>query len=215
MNSRILIADGHDVIRAGMRAMLERIQGVEIVAEATDCDTARSLCGQLAPDIVMLDESIPLLVEIELIRRIVQRRSDLRVIVCGVHREPGLIEQAFRAGANGYLLKDSPASEVTIALRAVQRGDVYMSPKVAEVLAKGYLRIASNAQLPGQLSRRERDVLQLLVDGKTNREISDRLRISIKTVETHRAKLMEKLNLFSVAELTKYALREGLTSLET
>src|SRR5436309_15942195 len=106
MSIRILIADGQEMIRAGIRVMLERMQGVEVVGEAADGDTARSLCGELSPDIVMLDELIPLLGEIELIRRLVQRRSELKVIVCSARREQQFIEQTFRAGANGFLLKD-------------------------------------------------------------------------------------------------------------
>ena len=197
--------------------MLERMNDVEVVGEAVDTETAKSLCAELTPDIIMLDEAIPLLEEIQPARRAASGRTqrDFKVVVCSAQRQQRSIERAFRAGASGYLLKDSPASEVVVALRTVQRGEIYISPKAAEVLAKGYLRSTASSLQRGGLSSRERDVLQLLVEGKTNREISTQLKISVKTVETHRARLMEKLNIFSIAELTKYAIREGLTSLET
>ena len=216
MRHRIVIVDGHEMVRAGIRAMLERMSDVEVVGEAVDTETAKSLCADLAPDIIMVDESIPLLEEMQPARRAGGRsQRDCKVVVCSAQRQQRSIERAFRAGASGYLLKDSPASEVVIALRTVQRGEIYISPKAAEVLAKGYLRSTASSLQRGGLSSRERDVLQLLVDGKTNRDISGQLKISVKTVETHRARLMEKLNIFSIAELTKYAIREGLTSLES
>src|SRR6185436_9688718 len=137
-----------------------------------------------------------------------------KVVVCSAERQQASIERAFRSGANGYLLKDSPASEVAVALRTVQQGELYISPKAAEVLAKGHLRNTAATLHHVGLSPRERDVLVLMVEGRTNREIGVRLKISTKTVETHRARMMEKLNIFSIAELTKYAVREGLTSLE-
>ena len=203
------------MVRAGIRAMLERMNDVEVIGEAVDADTAKSLCAELAPDIIMVDESIPLLEELQPARRTARGQRDCKVVVCSAQRQQRSIERAFRAGASGYLLKDSPATEVVVALRTVQRGEIYISPKAAEVLAKGYLRSTSSTLQRGGLSSRERDVLQLLVEGKTNRDISGQLKISVKTVETHRARLMEKLNIFSIAELTKYAIREGLTSLES
>jgi DNA-binding NarL/FixJ family response regulator len=215
MNTRILIAEEYEMIRAGMRSVLERIDDVEVIGEAADVTSAARLCRQEAPDILMLDAAIPLLGEVEHLRDELAERADFRVILCAVDCDQQAVAQAFRSGANGYLLKDGPASEIAVALRAVKHGDVYLSPRAAEALAKGYLRSASsNHQPSGQLSGREREVLQQLADGRTNREIGESLRISVKTVEAHRAKLMEKLRLHSVPELTKYAIREGLTSVK-
>lgn len=213
--TRILIADEHEVIRAGIRATFGRLGDADVVGEAADGPAAVKLCGELAPDVVMIDVSIPSLSGIEATRQMVAANPKVRVIVCCADHEQRFLEQALRAGACGYLLKDSPASEVAVALRCVQRGDVYLSPKAAEVVLRSYIRTTSTSQAPrNRLSPRERDVLQLVVDGKTNREIGDRLKISVKTVEAHRAQLMDKLQLYSVAELTKYAIREGLTTLE-
>jgi DNA-binding NarL/FixJ family response regulator len=213
--TRILLADRSDMIRAGMRAMLNTLDDVEVVGEASDSRTAARLALKLMPDIVMMDIGLHQPNGLEGIRELLRTQPRLKVIVCAPERDQQKIVQVFRIGGSGYLLTDSSAGEVASALRAVQRGEMYLSPKAAEVLAKGYIRTSLvKDEQPGQLSMREREVLQLLVEGKTNREMSDVLGISVKTVEAHRAKLMGKLEIYTVAELTKYAIREGLTTVE-
>jgi DNA-binding NarL/FixJ family response regulator len=213
--ARVVLADRSDVIRAGMRAMLERLGDMEVVGEATDYAATLQLCRDLAPDILILDVSPPAPDVVEFVPEVLRQRPNLKVIGCSGDGDQQTIAQVFRTGCSGYLCTDSSAAEIAVALRAVRKGDVYLSPRAAEVLARGYIRsTAMNDQQAEKLSLREREVLQLLVEGKTNREMSNALGISVKTVESHRAKLMEKLGIFTVAELTKYAIREGLTTVE-
>jgi len=196
--------------------MLDRLDNVEVVGEAADGRTAVKLCAELRPDIVLIDDCMPLLNGIEASRRIIKRRPQTKVVICAARKEQRIVEQALHAGASGYLLKDSAGTEVALALQAVSRGEIYLSATVATAVVNGYIQIARTSKRPaGNLSPREQSVLRLFADGKTQREIGEDLRISAKAVELHRIQLMAKIGANSLAELTKYAVREGLTSLDS
>lgn len=213
---RILLADDHDVVRAGIRGVLERIPGVEIVGEADNGRTLIELARQLTPNLVLTDIAMPDLNGLEATRQIVGLEAGIRVIVLSMHSSRQFVSEVLKAGASGYILKNTASREVPLAVSAAMDGKVYLSPSVAEVVVEDYVRHVPD---PGRaafstLSAREREVLQLLAEGKTSKEIGLALHVSAKTVESHRAQIMDKLGLRTVAELTKFAIREGLTSLD-
>jgi DNA-binding NarL/FixJ family response regulator len=211
----VVIADGHEVMRAGLRTMLERFGSMRIVGEASDGRSLVQLVRELSPQIAIVDAMLPLLNGIDATHQITMELRNTRVIVCSASYKPALIEQALHAGASAFLLKSSASIELEIAVGAVLRGEVYLSPKAAEMVVDRYIRRVPNAMPPlSNISPREREVLALLAEGKSNKEISVAMNISVRTVEAHRLQLMEKLNIRSVAELTKYAIREGITSLD-
>ena len=213
---RILIADDHEMVRAGLASMLARDAGNEVVGEAANGREAVDLARKLQPDVVFCDVTMPVLNGIEATRQIHELSADIKVIIISVHYDQTMVTEALRAGASGYLLKTSAAVELTLALRAAREGATYLSPKVGQVIVNGYLseRDPDRPRVFSALTAKQREVLQLLAEGKTNKEVAAALCISAKTVEAHRGQLMEKLNIHTVAELTKYAIREGLTSLE-
>jgi len=210
-----IIADGHEVLRAGLRTMLERLGTMRIVGEVSDGRSLVQLVRELSPQIAIVDAMLPLLNGIDATHQITTEFRGTRVIVCSASYKPVLIEQALHAGASAFLLKSSASIELEIAVGAVMRGEVYLSPKAAEMVVDRYIRRVPTAMPPlANISPREREVLALLAEGKSNKEISVAMNISVRTVEAHRLQLMEKLNIRSVAELTKYAIREGITSLD-
>lgn len=214
---RVLLADDHDMVRAGLRSVLTELYGLDVVAEAGDGHVAVRLARELSPDLVLMDISMPGLNGVEATRQIsLQERP--KVIVLSMYGDQHSVAEALRAGAFCYLLKSSAAKELGLAIEAVAQGRTYLSPKVAGLMVDGYVRRTPTGTGSGGaleiLSGRERDVLRGLAEGKTNKEIASQLAISVKTVETHRAQLMEKLNIRTVAGLTKFAVRYGLTPLE-
>jgi two-component system, NarL family, response regulator NreC len=215
MPTRILLADDHRIMREGLRALLSGQPGISVVAEAENGRKAVQMARELTPDLVIMDVSMPDLNGIEATRQIAADNPDIRIIALSIHQDRRFVLQMFRAGASGYLLKDCAFEELTRAIRAVSDGQAYLSPGIAGVVVGEFLRnlVAEGAQNAPSLTAREREVLQLMAEGKTTKEIASRLSISVKTVETHRRLIMEKLHLNSVAELTKYAIREGLTTL--
>jgi DNA-binding NarL/FixJ family response regulator len=212
----VILVDDHEVVRAGLRSMLEKLGGLTITGEAADGRSAVRLARDPGADLIVLDVVQPLLTGIEATRQIVAADRDARVLICAAEHKQVFVEEALRAGARGYLLKNSPSQELEVAVRAVLRGEIYLSPKAAEIIVDKYVRNAPPGGEPtfSCLSAREREVLQQLAEGKSNKQISAALNISVRTVEAHRMQLMEKLNIRSVAELTKYAIREGLTTLD-
>jgi len=212
----LIIADDHKLFRLGLRQLLDRQKLIKVVGEAANGFEAVTLAHDLKPDIVLMDISMPELNGIEATRRIVDEDAAVHVIMLSMHADRRYIQEALRAGAKGYLLKDSAPEEVVRAIGKVMRGQFYLSMKINEQVIADFIRLTeTDKPTPfSLLSAREREVLQLLAEGKSTREIGDKLSVSAKTVETHRQHIMEKLNMHTVAELTKYAIREGLTTLE-
>jgi DNA-binding NarL/FixJ family response regulator len=213
---RIVLADDHDVVRAGIRGVLERIPGVEIVGETDNGRTLIDLARDLTPNLVLTDIAMPDLNGLEATRQIVALDLGVRVLVLSMHSSRQFVSEVLKAGASAYILKNNASREVPLAVHAAMDGKIFLSPGVADVVVEDYVRHVPDPGRAafGTLSAREREVLQLLAEGKTSKEIGLALHVSAKTVESHRAQIMDKLGLRTVAELTKFAIREGLTSLD-
>ncbi|OGG55418.1 MAG: DNA-binding response regulator [Candidatus Handelsmanbacteria bacterium RIFCSPLOWO2_12_FULL_64_10] len=217
MGIRILLADDHRIMRSGLRSLVEKEPDMEVVAEAEDGRMAVKLVEDLSPDVVVMDIGMPGLNGIEATRQITERASGVRVVALSMHSDRQFVAGMLGAGASGYLLKDCTFSELVRAVRTVAANQVYLSPCIAGVVVEDYVRHTSaSGGYPDffVLTAREREVLQLLTEGETAKEVASCLRVSVKTVENHRQKIMEKLDLHSIAKLTKYAIRAGLTSLD-
>lgn len=211
---KVMIVDDHRLMREGLRALLEREQ-FEVIGEAENGAEAVTLAHDGAPDIVLMDISMPVLNGLEATRRIMSDRPNTKVIALSMNADRRYVVAMFEAGAVGYLLKNAATDELLIAIRAVAMGRKYISPAVADGLIEHVLEQARSAPPPERgLSPREREVLQLVAEGQSSKQIADHLGLAVPTVETHRRQIMEKLNLHSIAELTKYAVREGITSLD-
>lgn len=211
----VLLADDHKIMRAGLRSILEKSAKVSVIAEAEDGRQAVKLANQLQPNLVIMDISMPKLNGIEATRQIMADLPDTKIIALSMHSDKRFLVEMYQAGAVGYLLKDCAAEELEQAIKTVAGNKRYLSPEIAGVLLEDYMdRFQSKpADTPLALSNREREVLQLIAEGWSTKNIAEHLYISIKTAETHRRKIMKKLDLHSVADLTKYAVREGLTTL--
>ena len=214
MSTTILLADDHVIIRDGLRAMLQRQPDMRIVAEAGNGHDAVALADELGPDVVVMDVAMPGLDGIEATRRILEKRPATKVLVLSVYSgDRPLIADCFRAGASGYLPKEGSFDELALAIRTVMQDKVYISPRV-EQGALDALRNPDSDAAAHRLTPREREVLRELADGFAMKQIAVHLDVSVKTIETHRRQIMDKLNLHSVAELTKYAIRQGLSSVD-
>ena len=216
MSIKILLADDHGIIREGLHSLLEKDSNIEVIGKAEDGRQAVSLAGKLAPDIVVMDITMPGLNGVDAARQIVKKFPKVKVIALSIHSNKRFVSSMLQAGASGYVLKESLFDELTRAIEVVFDGGSYLSPKVAGVVVDDYVeRLSSTdkSKLP-ILTSREREVLQLLAEGKSTKQIALKLFVSTKTIEANRRQIMEKLNIHNVAELTKYAIREGLTSLE-
>ena len=217
MGIRIIIADDHQILRQGLRTLLEKEPDMEVVAEAEDGRKTVTLVRELIPHVVIMDVNMPDLNGIEASRQILAEYPEMKVIALSMHADRRFVINMLKAGAHGYLLKDCAFEELAQAIRLVMANKTYLSPGVAEIVVKDYVhRVPGPAQTAfSVLTAREREVLQLMAEGKSTSQIAELLTISVKTVETHRQQIMHKLGIRSVAELTKYAIREGLTSLES
>ena len=218
MSIRILLADDHRIVRDGLKTLLEKQSDMEVIAEAEDGRTTVNLARKLLPDIVIMDITMPDLNGIDATRKIVSELPSSKVIALSMHSDRRFVSGSLEAGASGYLMKDCAFDELVNAIRYVMSSNrTYLSPKVADIVVKNYVNKFSKTRTPSPptLTNREREMLQLLAEGKTTKEIASGLHVSIKTVETHRRNIMSKLNSHSVADLIKYALREGLISLES
>ncbi len=196
-------------MRQGLKLILSSQKDFEVVGEAANGREAIELAGQLQPDVVLMDVAMPDVNGIEATRRLMELNSRLRILVLSMHKEAVYVREILKAGARGYLLKDVIDSELLNAIRSVARGDGYVSPAVSSTLLSDYRQKVTNpADL---LTNREREVLQLIGEGKTNKEVATKLNLSVYTVDSHRGKIMEKLNLHSTGELVRFALKNGLT----
>jgi DNA-binding NarL/FixJ family response regulator len=210
--TRIVLADDHALVRQGIRSLLSSIADFEVVGEAADGREALRLMRALAPDVALLDISMPELNGLDAAARALREQPRLKVIVLSMHAAELFVIEALRAGVSGYLLKHADLSELERAIRAVARGERYLAPAVSGPVIERLLRTGDDEQdgKGDALSPRQREVLQLIAEGKSTREIAERLNLSPKTVETHRAQLMQRLAIFDIAGLTRYALRIGL-----
>lgn len=217
MSIRILLADDHGIIRSALRAILEREQGMEVVGEAEDGRKALELARELVPDVILMDITMPGLNGIDATRKIISEFPKIKVIALTIHAGSHFITEMFKAVASGYLLKDCLVDELVGAIRTVHAGGMYTSPEIAGILVDDYVHTLSNGHGSSKptLTSREREVLQLIAEGKTTKQIALILHVSPKTIEANRLKIMKKLELDSIAELTKYAIREGLICLES
>lgn len=215
MPIRLLLADDHKLMREGLRALLSGESDIEVIGEASNGREIVKMVEDSSPDIVLMDISMPQLNGIDATRQIEDLPGNTRVIALSMHADRLFVQGVLKAGAAGYILKDSAFEELAQAVRAVSNGQMYLSPGVAGVVVEGFLKTNSAPVVDeASLTAREREVLQLVTEGTSTRDIATQLHISVKTVETHRRQLMKKLDLYTVAELTKYAIRNGLTRLE-
>ena len=212
---RVLLAEDHTIVRKGLRSLLDGEAGIEVVGEAEDGRAAVEHARQLRPDVVLMDIAMPGLNGLEATRQLKRQFPEVKVLVLTMYANEEYIFQILRAGASGYVVKKAAPGELVTAIQTVHRGDFYLSPSISRTVIEEYVRQAeamAGEDRYERLTPREREVLQLIAEGHANREIGEVLHISVKTVETHRANLMEKLDLHSTAQLTQYAIRKGVVS---
>jgi DNA-binding NarL/FixJ family response regulator len=208
---RILLADDHTLLRAGIRSLLEKTPGVEVVGEAGDGREALNLVKELRPSIVLMDIAMSGLNGLEATARIIKEFPNSRVIILSMHANEEYVLQTLRAGAMGYLLKDAATAELELAIQAISRGDTYLSPAISKRVIDEYLgRINGQKSPMEQLTPRQREILQLIAEGKSTKEMAFLLNLSVKTVETHRTQLMDRLDIHDVPGLVRHAMRIGL-----
>ena len=212
---RILLADDHTLVRAGIHSLLKNIEGIEVVAEAGDGREALRLVRTHRPDVVLMDIAMPGLNGLEATAHITKKFPQVRVIILSMHVNEEYILQALRAGAMSYMVKGADTSELEIAIKAVTRGETYLSPGVSKHVVTDYIQRLSGGETSVELlTPRQREVLQLIAEGYSTKKIAQTLRISVKTVETHRMQLMERLEIHDIAGLVRYAIRIGLVKTE-
>jgi two-component system response regulator NreC len=213
---RIILADDHQIVRQGLRILLEAESDMEIIAEADNGRKVLRMAQELLPDVIIMDLSMPELNGIEATRQILAASPAVKIVALSMHSDSLFVLNMIKAGASGYLLKDCALEELVKAIRTVVSQKTYLSPGVSDIVIRDFVTgwQTTNSSAFSVLSAREREVLQLMAEGKTTNQIADGLCVSVKTVEAHRKQVMTKLGIHSVAELTKYAIRQGLTSLE-
>src|SRR4030043_1110964 len=213
--TRILVVDDHAVLRDGIRALLDLQDDIEVIGEASDGKEAFEKAQELQPDLVIMDIAMPGMDGLEATRRIKKKNPKIKVLVLAQHDNKEYILSVIKAGASGYVPKRALGSELVSAIHAVQEGDSFLYPSAAAALIEDYLHQAKGEDPYDQLTSREREILKLIAEGHTSREIADTLFVSLKTVLGHRSKIMEKLNIHNRTELIKYAMRKGLLSLDS
>jgi two-component system, NarL family, response regulator NreC len=216
MAIRIILADDHAIVRHGLSRAMEQEQDIEVIGQAEDGNMTVALARQLRPDLVLMDISMPDLNGIEASREIRRESPETQIVALSMHSEKRYVTEMFKAGAKGYLLKDSNFSELLTAIRTVAEGKTYLSPSISDTVVEDMVtgEYGKESSAFSVLTPREREVLQLLAEGNTTKQAAMRLHISPKTVEAHRLRIMSKLNIDNIALLTKYAIQEGLTSLD-
>lgn len=213
MNVRILLVDDHTILRQGLRALLEKDPLLEVAGEAANGADAVILTTELQPDLVIMDLTMPIMSGIDATREIVAKHPLIKVLALSMESDRSFVVEVLKAGATGYLLKDTAFDELLEAVHSVARGETFLPRKIATVLVTEFLQCIPEelSLVYEKLSTRERDILQLIADGKSTKEIAYQLDVSVKTVDNHRYGIMQKLQLFSIAELTKFAVRHGLS----
>jgi len=215
MSVTIILADDHNILRQGLRALIEARPGMRVVAEAVDGLTAVQLSEKLSPDLVIMDVQMPVLNGMEATRKIISGQPGVKVIALSMHSDRRFVAEMLKNGARGYILKECAFDELTRAIDTVLKGQIYLSPGITGTVLEDYVQrlTASDPQPQSDLTNREREVLQLLAEGHATKQIASLLHLSEKTVEVHRRNIMKKLGLGNLADLTRYALRAGLTNL--
>lgn len=216
MSIRVILADDHRIVREGLKGLLKKLPNIEVIAEAENGRNTVKLAQKMAPDVVVMDVAMPDMNGIEATRQIITSVPATKIIALSMHSDRRFIAEMLSAGASGYLVKDCASEELADAICTVAAGRSYLSPSIVDVVVKTYGRIPDKpgVSLITSLSPREREVLQLIAEGKTVKDIACRLCVSVKTVETYRQHIMDKLDTRSIAELTKFAIREGITHLD-
>ena len=210
---RIVLADDHALVRAGIRTLCESLDGVTVVAEAADGNQVLEMVKAHHPDLVLMDIAMKALNGLETTARMTREFPQVRVIILSMHDAEDFVQQALKAGASGYLLKDSAVPELETAITVVMRGEVYLCPKISRLAVQSYMQHAGEVEGPlGVLTPRQREILQLIAEGHGTKDIGLRLDLSVKTVETHRAQIMERLGIHDLAGLVRFAIRVGLVS---
>ncbi len=215
MGIRVFLVDDHNIFRESLRLLLESASDIDVIGETGEGQAALALIKKKRPDVVIMDVAMPGLNGIEITRKITTQFPGVKVIALSAYSQKKFVLRMFRAGAAGYLIKDCVFKELAYAIKVVAKGQTYISPKIADIVVNGYLRQSAKDVVDSfsALTDREREVLQLIAEGKATKEIAFLFKVSIKTIETHRRQIMEKLKIDSVAGLTRYAIREGITSL--
>ena len=212
---RILLADDHNVLRDGMRLLLERQPGFTVVGEASDGREVVQLAKEQSPDVVVMDIAMPNMNGIEATRRIMEKNPETGVVILSMHYDESYVIRSLKAGARAYLLKDAVKTELISAIQAVVQGRSFFSPKISRILQEDFIQLLGRRGDDDSydlLTEREREILQLIAEGKTNKEVASALNLSLYTVDTHRTHILQKLNLHSVPELILYAVRKGIIS---
>ena len=212
---RVLLVDDHALVRAGMRSLLQDIADIEVVAEASDGAEALAAAEREQPDVVLMDIAMKGMNGLEAAARLRERRPEAKIVILSMHTSEEYVLLALRAGAAAYLIKDSATSELELALKCVMRGETYLSPAISRQVVDGYVQRVGVGAGPDPLTPRQREVLKRIAEGRSTKEIAFDLNLSVKTVETHRAQIMERLGIRDVAGLVRYAMRTGLVPPET
>jgi DNA-binding NarL/FixJ family response regulator len=211
MKTRVLLADDHDLVRAGIRSLLEKMTEIEVVAETGNGREAIELTKTLLPDVILMDIAIPGLNGLEALERLTKELPAVKVIILSMYANEEYVLQALRAGARGYLVKDVAVSELELAVMAVTRGETHLSSRISRRVISSYLeRLGNESSLREELTPRQREIIQLIAEGNSTKDIAFLLKVSVKTVEAHRAQVMARLGIHDVVGLVRYAMRAGL-----
>lgn len=212
---KILLADDHKIFREGLKNLFDKFPDMKVIAEANNGADTVKLAEELLPDLIIMDISMPVLNGIEATRSILEKNPKIKIVILSMHSDRRFVKESLKAGAVGYMLKDSAFEELNFAIRSIMQNQTYLSPQITDFLIKDYLKNMEKEEsnVFNILTVREREVLQFLAEGVSTKQIASNLNLSAKTVETHRKQIMDKLNIHSIAELTKYAIREGITIL--
>jgi DNA-binding NarL/FixJ family response regulator len=213
---RVVLADDHTLFRAGIRSLLNELESIQVVGEASNGHAALQLIEAHHPDIALLDIGMPELSGLEVAARLAAAATPVRVTILSMHANEEYVLRALQAGAAGYMLKDADSSELSLAIKAAMRGEIYLSPAISRQIVAGYVQRTGAGDDPlGRLSARQRETLRLIAEGRSTQEIAAQLQLSVKTVEKHRAQLMERLEIYDIAGLVRYAIRVRLISSDT